>query len=121
MRLTGMSALRMRVIGLEKVIFFLLWVLILHVRWVNRDTLIGLCSAIYPIVGILCEGHKDQLLALLTFLKEECQLKAMAAFSKCGSKVRRELKNLECSINYNYTGEWSIRGKGKVRAHPMFL
>jgi hypothetical protein len=72
-------------------------------------------------VGISCEGHKDQLLALLTFLKEERWLEAMAALSKRGLKARRELKNLECSVNYNATGECSSRVKGKVRACLVFL
>jgi hypothetical protein len=36
--------LGMRLIRMEKVTCFLLWVLILHVRWVNRDASIGLCG-----------------------------------------------------------------------------
>jgi len=40
-------------------------------------------------------------LALLTFLEEECRIEAMIAPSKRGTKVRRELKNLEGSINYD--------------------
>jgi hypothetical protein len=39
-----LCALGMSLIGMEKAIYFLFWVLILHVQWVNRETLIGLCS-----------------------------------------------------------------------------
>jgi len=45
-----LCALGMSLIGMEKAIYFLFWVLILHVQWAK--------------VGILCEGHKDQLLAV---------------------------------------------------------
>lgn len=57
----------------------------------------------------------------MTFLEEEHWLEAMVALSKCGSKAKRELKNLECSVNYDATSECSSRGKGKVRACPVLL
>lgn len=44
----------------------------------------------------------------------------LAALSKRGSKARREIKNLEWSVNYNATGACSSRGKHKVRACPAF-
>ena len=44
----------------------------------------------------------------------------LAALSKHGSKAIREIKNLEWSVNYNATSACSSRGKGKVRACPVF-
>jgi hypothetical protein len=72
-----------------------------HSNWV-----VQCAKAIYPIVGISCEEHKDAF-GPLGILEEERRLEAMAAFSKRDSEVRRELKNLECSVNYNATGECS--------------
>lgn len=76
---------------------------------------------ISPIVGISCEDHKLQLMALLTFLEEERRVEALATPNKHGSKVNRELKKLEWSVNYGYRRECSNRGKGKERAPPLFL
>jgi hypothetical protein len=85
------------------------------------DWVVQCAKAICPIVGISCEGHHDQLLALLTFLEEERWLESLATSSKRGSKVQRVLKNLECLVDYNTPGKCSSCGKGKVRACPVFL
>jgi hypothetical protein len=62
----------------------------------HSDWVVQCSKAIYPIVGLSCEGKKLQLLALLTSFEEECRIKVMAALSSCGSRFRRELKILEC-------------------------
>jgi hypothetical protein len=68
-----------------------------------------------PMLGISCGGDGNQLLNLLTALdKEHCQ-EVSATPSKRGTKGKRELKNLECSINF----EGSSRGKRK-RALSIF-
>jgi hypothetical protein len=62
-----------------------------------------------PMLGISCGGDGKQLLDLLTALdKEHCQEVSVTP-SKRGTKGSRELKNLECSINF----EGSNHGKGK--------
>lgn len=66
-------------------------------------------------------GHKLQLLALLTFLEEEHRNGALGALSSNGTKSKREVKNLESSINYDARGSCSSRGKRKVRGHPVVL
>jgi len=66
-------------------------------------------------------GHKLQLLALLTFLEEECRNGALGALSSGGTKGKREVKNLESSINYDARGSCSSHGKRKARSHPVVL
>lgn len=69
----------------------------------------------WPFIGISCGSDGKQSLGLLTCLdKEHCQ-EVLATISKRGTKSRRELKNLECSINF----EDSSHGKGK-RAMSVF-
>jgi len=54
-----------------------------------------------PLLGISCGGDGKQLLGLLTSLdKEHCQ-EVSTTRSKHGTKSKRELKNLDCSINYD--------------------
>jgi hypothetical protein len=65
-----------------------------------------------PIVGISCEGHEEQTLALLTAIEEEHWHEEMSSLSNF--KGCRELRNLEYSINYNARGESSCRGKSKA-------
>ena len=72
---------------------------------------------IYPIVGISCVGHRKRFLALLIFLEEEHHHEVLASPSICGS---RELKNLECSINYDVRGSCSSCGIGKERVLSVF-
>jgi hypothetical protein len=56
------------------------------------------CSKeIFPIMGISCGGNEKKLLDLLTVLEEEQCPEVLVSPSK--PKERRELKNLECSIN----------------------
>jgi hypothetical protein len=64
---------------------------------------------ITPIVGISCVGHEKQFLALLTNLEEEHHHEVSATPSKHGTKGSRELKNLECSINFDARGDCSSR------------
>jgi hypothetical protein len=68
------------------------------------DWVIQCANEIYPIVGVSYMGHKLQLLALLTFLEEEHRNEEVGALSSGGTKGKREVKNLESSINYNARG-----------------
>jgi hypothetical protein len=85
-------------------------------NWVVRCAM-----EIAPIVGISCEDHQLQLLALLTFLEEERRVEALASPSKRDSKVVRELKKLEWSVNYGDNREGHSRGKGKERVTSICL
>jgi hypothetical protein len=62
-------------------------------------------------------GHRLQLLAFLTFLEEERRKDALGALFRSGTKGKREVKNLECSVNYDARGVLSSRGKRKMRGH----
>jgi hypothetical protein len=74
-----------------------------------------MCNGDWAFIGISCGGDEKQLLGLLTNLdKVHCQ-EISATRSKHGAKGSRELKNLDCSINF----EGSSRGKGK-RALSVF-
>ena len=57
-------------------------------------------KGIYPILGISCGGDENKLLGLLAILEEEQH----ALVSPFKPKGRRELKNLECSINFDARG-----------------
>jgi hypothetical protein len=71
---------------------------------------------ICPIVGISCVGHEEQSLALLIVIEEEHHREELASLSNLGIKGSWELRNLECSINYDARGECSSREK-KGKAH----
>lgn len=64
------------------------------------------------IVGITYVGCEEQTLALLTAIEENHRWEALASLSNF--KDSRELRNLECYINYDAKGESSSCGKGKV-------
>jgi hypothetical protein len=85
------------------------------------DWVIQCANEIYPIVGILFVGHKLQLLALLTFLEEECRINAMVTNSSRGTKGKKEVKNLECSVNSDARGVRSSRGNRKGRGFVVIL
>jgi hypothetical protein len=63
-----------------------------------------------PVVGLSCEGYEDQTVALLTAIENDHYREVKGACSR----GRRELLNLECSINYESTGASSRCGKGKA-------
>jgi hypothetical protein len=60
-----------------------------------------------------------QFLALLTHIEAERRNGAVEAMSGCGTKGKREVENLKCSINYDARGSCSSRGRGKVRGHQV--
>jgi hypothetical protein len=83
------------------------------------DWVIQCANQIYPIVGISHEDQKLLLLALLTHLEEERRSEALGALSSGGSKGKREVKNLECTINYDIRGSCSRRGRSRARGHQV--
>jgi hypothetical protein len=65
-------------------------------------------------------GHEKQNLALLTAIGEEHCREELASLSNLGIKGSMELRNLECSINYDARGEFSSRGKGKAHTSSVY-
>jgi hypothetical protein len=70
-----------------------------------------LSAKIFPILGISCGGNEKRFLDLLTVLEEgQCQ-EVMVSISK--QKGRRELINLECSINFDVRGDCLVGVKAR--------
>jgi hypothetical protein len=81
------------------------------------DWVIKCAERIHSRVGVSYVGQKWQFMALLTFLEKE-RLKEIQSLS--ASKINREVKNLESSINYDFRGEGqSSRGKRKGRGSDV--
>ena len=77
------------------------------------DWVVKCAEQIHSKVGITYVGQKWQFMALLTFLEIE-QFKELEDQTLSTSKRNKEVKNLECSINYDNRGErQSSRGKRK--------
>jgi len=77
------------------------------------DWVMQSANEIYPIVGMTFVGHKLQLLAFLTCIEEE--RKEERRLGKGHTKGKREIKNLESSINYDAKGSRLISGKRRAR------
>jgi hypothetical protein len=75
----------------------------------HSDWVIQCANEIYPILGMSFASHNLQLLAFLTCLEEEHRIG-----DKC-TKGKREIKNLESSINYDAKGSCSNHGKRRAR------
>jgi hypothetical protein len=63
-----------------------------------------------PVVGLSCDGYEDPTVALLIAIEKYHSREVKGACSR----GKRELLNLECSINYESTSASSRRGKGKA-------
>jgi hypothetical protein len=72
----------------------------------------GCHKNVCPMVGVSSKAFEDMTLALLTAIEEDLQREVKAACPK--TRGRRELLNLECSINYDTACASSRRGKGKA-------
>jgi hypothetical protein len=64
------------------------------------------------VVGISCVGKENKTLTLLTAIEKEHRREELASLSNF--KGYRELKNLECSINYDAKGVSSSCEKSKA-------
>lgn len=56
---------------------------------------------IHRVVGVSCVGYEDQFIALLTVIEASHIHKVSTYTCKLGNKGSRELKRMECSINYD--------------------
>jgi hypothetical protein len=70
-----------------------------------------MCEGHLSHCGDLLWGNEKKLLDLLTVLEEEQRHEVLVSPSK--PKGRRELKNLECSINFDARGDCSSRVKAR--------
>jgi hypothetical protein len=89
-------------------IFFILWC---FSPGTPLDWALGCDKDVCPMMGVLCEGIEDNTMALLTAIEKDHPREVKGVCSK--SRGKRELLNLECSINYGTSSTSSTRGKGK--------
>jgi hypothetical protein len=79
------------------------------------DWVVKVAERIHSKVGVTYVGQKWEFMALLTFLEKE-HFKELESQSLSANKMNREVKNLECSINYDNRGDGqSSRDKRKGR------
>jgi len=83
-------------------------------RWVMERV-----KGYYKLVGVSCDQYEDKLLALFEQIeaKRVQSLADSLALATTVSRVKgqREIKRLDCSINYDKKGEQSYRRRGKGR------
>jgi hypothetical protein len=83
------------------------------------DWVVKVAERIHSRVGVTYVGQKWEFMGLLTFLEKE-HFKELEAQSLSANRKNREVKNLECSINYDNRGDGqSSRGKRKGRGSKV--
>jgi hypothetical protein len=68
-------------------------------------------------LGLNCDGHEEELLALFTAIEAKRMNRKGGSSQQKGDKVgnrgNRELKRLECTVNYDVKGSATMTGKGR--------
>lgn len=80
----------------------------LYSNWVHR------------VVRVSCVGFKEQFMTILIVIETDHPQVVSGSISKLGNKGNRELKRLECSINYESKFETSSHASGKERGSSVF-
>jgi hypothetical protein len=85
----------------------------------SRSWVIDSCIEFYPKIGLTCEGKNDKMEALFNDIKESRKqtVTDLGGISACVTTTRgsRELKGLECSVNYDKGLLEVKQGKGRGR------
>jgi len=71
------------------------------------DWVVQIAKEIHQVEGVSCVGFELQFMEILTAIETSCTQKVSASGSKPRKKGSRELRRLECSINYDSKGESS--------------
>lgn len=81
--------------------------------WSNNssDWVLRKVEELSSFLRISYAGYEEQFRALITTIEA-----GHPAMARSAAKKERELKRLECSINYNSKGGSAFRDKGNVRA-----
>jgi hypothetical protein len=86
---------------------------------VSRSWVIDSCIEFYPKIGVTCEGENDKMEALLNDIEasREQPVTEMGGIFSCVTATRgsRELKSLDCSVNYDKGLSKAKQGKGRGR------
>lgn len=77
-------------------------------------------SSIRHLVGVSCDGHEEDLVTLFAALEKEKAL-GSRPLGRSGGKMIRELKSLECSVNYDGSASSSRRSRKVGRALVNYL
>ncbi|KAB1224133.1 hypothetical protein CJ030_MR2G024431 [Morella rubra] len=72
------------------------------------------------LVAVSCDGHEEDLLTLFAALEKEKEL-GSRPLGRSGGKMIRELKYLECSVNYDGSASSSRRSRKVGRALVNYL
>jgi hypothetical protein len=79
-------------------------------RWVMERV-----KGYYKLIGVSCDQFEDKLLALFELIETKRVQSLAMVPSVSGGKGQREIKRLDCSINYDKKGVQSYRRRGKGR------
>jgi hypothetical protein len=79
-------------------------------RWVMERV-----KGYYKLIGVSCDQFEDKLLALFELIETKRVQSLAMVPSVSGVKGQREIKRLDCSINYDKKGVQSYRRRGKGR------
>jgi len=79
-------------------------------RWVMERV-----KSYYKLIGVSCDQFEDKLLALFELIEARRADSLAMVPTASGVKGQREIKRLDCSINYDKKGEQSYRRRGKGR------
>jgi hypothetical protein len=85
-------------------------------RLKHSDWVFQTAKEIHCVMGVLCVGYEEQFMAILTVI--EAGRPHMVPGST--SKGNRELKRLECPINYDFKFETSNCASAKERCFSVF-
>jgi hypothetical protein len=69
----------------------------------------------YKLIGVSCDQFEDKLLTLFELIEAKWADSLAMVPTGSGVKGQREIKRLDCSINYDKKGEQSYRRRGKGR------
>jgi hypothetical protein len=82
-----------------------------------RDWVLERILAFCQELGLVCDGHEDELMALFIAIEANRLNRKGGSGHQSGDKVgnhgNHELKRLECTVNYDVKGLATVSGKGR--------
>ncbi|KAB1206108.1 hypothetical protein CJ030_MR7G011661 [Morella rubra] len=85
-----------------------------HLNLSSLDWVLEMVSFFKDMVGLSCNGHESELMALFATLEKDRGNNGLVTSSKSGGKFLRELKGFKSSINYDgkqYVSRKSCKGR----------
>ncbi|KAB1203635.1 hypothetical protein CJ030_MR8G000648 [Morella rubra] len=72
-----------------------------HLKFSSSNWVLEMVSSFRNMVGLSCNGHESELMALLAALKKDRERSGLVTPSKSRGKFLTELKGLKSSVNYD--------------------